>query len=331
MMMILYSHLSLHIAIDSQGRLMEANQIHDYVYQGDSLKDMTFYDFCHCIRRESLNHRQPINTPETCLRVLQCHILHPLHLLHDTHILVQHTVSEHGKGINEKVPCVFGTFIPQQNAGLKYSIFALSHFCPFSHSNPLIPAGKSITDIMKNYKFSDDSLDSLNNFEAIHECEDQRDAEHLQKHAAFAAQSKSLTNALHLSVMPEDIDLVLDDRNGSKSAQRDWCIQQTLLTYVQSDWLKEKTDFSENELLRLAQNVPRFHCSEINHVQLKQWKEIKVQATIMSQQRQNALNPTAQATTSVVDSTECTAHGIYHSDSIAAPLPTSTPKGTNSD
>ena len=129
---------SLRIAIDKEGRLMEANQVHDYVYRGDSLKDMTFYDFCRCIKRESLSRRQPINTSETRLGVLQRHILHPLHPLHDTHILVQHTDCERGKGINEKVPCVFGTSIPCQNSGLKYSIFALSHFCPFSHSDPLI-------------------------------------------------------------------------------------------------------------------------------------------------------------------------------------------------
>ena len=185
---------------------------------------------------------------------------------------------------------------------------------------------------MKGYKFSDDSLDSMNNFEAIHECEDQRDAERLRKRAAFAAESKSLTNALHLSAMPEDIDLVLDDGNGSKSAQRDWTIQQTLLKYIQSDWLKENTDSSENEMLIPAQSAPKFSCPDINHAQLKQWKkEIKAQETMASQQRRNALNPAAQATTSLVDNTECTAHGMYPSDTTESPLPTSTPKDTNPD
>ena len=106
-----------------------------------------------------MSQRQPLNTPETRLGVMERHILQSPHPLHDTHVLVQHTHTARGKGINELVPRVIGTSIPCQNAGLQYMIYVLSHFCPFSHSNPLIPAGQTVHDVFKAYKFSTDSLD----------------------------------------------------------------------------------------------------------------------------------------------------------------------------
>jgi hypothetical protein len=47
-------HAHLCIATDKDGNLVEANQIHHYLYCADSLCHMNFYDFCRCVRLESV-------------------------------------------------------------------------------------------------------------------------------------------------------------------------------------------------------------------------------------------------------------------------------------
>lgn len=40
---------SLKIMINQSGDLVESNQVHDYLFRGDTLMHMNFYDFCRCV------------------------------------------------------------------------------------------------------------------------------------------------------------------------------------------------------------------------------------------------------------------------------------------
>jgi len=104
---------ALLITTNKAGKIQETNQFHDYFFRSDSLAAMNFYDFCHCVRRESkTKDDRIINTPETRLGVLTHHSLKPGHPLSETHQLIEHTNETCGEGIVELIPRVVGMSIP---------------------------------------------------------------------------------------------------------------------------------------------------------------------------------------------------------------------------
>jgi hypothetical protein len=61
----------MRITTDSEGQLLEANQVHHYIHHADTLSDMNFYDFCCCVRLEPISKSAKLkNTFETRLGVL---------------------------------------------------------------------------------------------------------------------------------------------------------------------------------------------------------------------------------------------------------------------
>lgn len=68
--------VNFRIATDKQGNVVGSNQVHNYLYQSLSLDDMSFYDFCSCVRLQSKARSKNLkNTPESCLGVLHRHEL----------------------------------------------------------------------------------------------------------------------------------------------------------------------------------------------------------------------------------------------------------------
>jgi len=50
--------VALKILIDRNGVLRETNQVIDYLYRGETLRSMAFYDFCRCVRLEKMSVKQ---------------------------------------------------------------------------------------------------------------------------------------------------------------------------------------------------------------------------------------------------------------------------------
>lgn len=44
--------LSIHT--DQNGKLLTHNQVLDYFFHSETLKNMNFYEFCHCVRLEKI-------------------------------------------------------------------------------------------------------------------------------------------------------------------------------------------------------------------------------------------------------------------------------------
>ena len=74
------------------------------------------------------------------------------------------------------VPRVMGMSIPRKS-DKGYRMFALAHFIPFDIDDPLLKPGQTVDDVFEDARFTDRHLQILNNWEAIHECQDERDAE----------------------------------------------------------------------------------------------------------------------------------------------------------
>jgi hypothetical protein len=80
----------------------------------------------------------------------------------------------------------------------------LAHFKPFSATNPLIKEGETFTKVFRHYPLSCQSKEIINNWEALNESEDARDAERLKKKAALTAESTSLTK----SILSNDLNVM---------------------------------------------------------------------------------------------------------------------------
>ena len=57
--------------------------------------------------------------------------------------------------------------------GRIWQLFALAHFKPFSDSVPFIDPEIMLKHAYKSFEFSERSQSMLNNWEAVHECQDQ--------------------------------------------------------------------------------------------------------------------------------------------------------------
>jgi len=215
--------ISLCICIDKEGNLMTTNQFHDYYYQVESLASMNFYDFCHSVKLES-NIYLPKNTIDNRLGVFARHQLLQPHKLARTHHLLEYWNKERGDGLAEYVSRPIGCSVPRPNTGTTYAIFALAHFKPFSVINPLLCEGETFDNVFKKYQFTDTAKFILNNWDAINECEDARDAERIKKRAAMATQSQALTKSLFFDEM--DIPLVDPSESASSSSKIDFAVRQ---------------------------------------------------------------------------------------------------------
>ena len=67
------------------------------------------------------------------------------------------------------------------HASPQYSLFMLAHFKPFSNESPLWDKDIGVNKAFEQFHFSTAAQEIMHNWEAIHECEDEQDAERLQK------------------------------------------------------------------------------------------------------------------------------------------------------
>ncbi|KIO27738.1 hypothetical protein M407DRAFT_52303, partial [Tulasnella calospora MUT 4182] len=78
---------TIKINVQNDGTLVEATQIDDYWWRGESLKDMCFYDFVRFVSKVKCGARPPMQR----LGTYQRHKLTTPHPQWKTHELVQHT------------------------------------------------------------------------------------------------------------------------------------------------------------------------------------------------------------------------------------------------
>jgi len=235
-------HSQICVSTDKEGKLVEANQVHHYLHRADSLAHMCFYDFCRCVELHTKDRsKQTKNTHETCLGVMRRHALKPDHLLHTTHDLVKHTDELHMD--HELVPRVIGMSMPCSNNKQAWALFTLSHFKAFSCDVPLFDKGKDPEQAFDMYAFLDYSHTIMANWEAIHECEDERDADWLHKQAQQMLKNPSSSNDSNMARVPDDdlVELESRDRKFGSCSQDDFRVQQIVLLLQGAGWLQKQS------------------------------------------------------------------------------------------
>jgi len=148
-------------------KLVEANQLHYYLYWGDNLSHMTFYDFCWCIKLQTkVQSKQVKNSHKVRLGVLCWHKLKPGNSLHITHELLEHTNEVRGEMSQKLVPCVVEMSIPWAACPKAWALFILIHFKSFSYDKSLFLKDHDSKVILKSSPFSEASPVIMQNWNA---------------------------------------------------------------------------------------------------------------------------------------------------------------------
>ena len=280
--------VALKILVDRNGALREGNQVLDYLYRGETLREMVFYDFCRCVRLEKISASKTKNTADTRLGVLTRHELKEGHPSAGTHRLVEHTNELRGEGTNLLVPRVMGMSIPRKS-DKGYRMFALAHFIPFGIFDPLLKPGQTVNNVFESAKFTNRHQQILDNWEAIHECQDERDAERMRRRAEKSRESRAMTRALHGSIEAgEEIDVDLNIATTKRKNVRE--VQAELLVDLmrQCNWIQRcqpGTQAGPHDALLMRD----FDYPVPTTSQLKEWaSSIKLQEDTTMARRRNA-------------------------------------------
>jgi len=164
--------MNVRLQTDRNGTLQFSDQVEDYLYRAADLETINFYDY---VCQFHVASKKTVSTNAYKTYSLQCG-----HRLVDTHI----TISRNRSGLNHQVefyPMPIGTVFPRRSRTQQYMLFTLAHFKPFNLNSPLLSPGQTIEEAFDSFCFSAKAMQVLENWEALYECEDERDAERLRK------------------------------------------------------------------------------------------------------------------------------------------------------
>lgn len=188
--------IPVRISKNSEGYLYQCDQVQDYLYRSSDLSCVNFYDFVRCYRKEKVARVRSTGK-------YRRFTFQPEHPEAGTHILMETIDPCEDRPVREIVPLAIGCSIPRCTKDSSwYMIFMLAHFIPFSANNPLDVQQETLAAYFEVAPFSDRSRFVMRNWDAIHECEDERDSERLRKQQSKINKSK---NSAHLyDPVPDD-------------------------------------------------------------------------------------------------------------------------------
>jgi tRNA/tmRNA/rRNA uracil-C5-methylase (TrmA/RlmC/RlmD family) len=143
-------------------------------------------------------------------------------------------------------------------------MFALAHFKPFSFRQALLGKGESFDEAFARFEFSSFNCCILDNWEALHESEDERDAERLRKQLVAQKAAKALTRTMK-TIDSTDL-LEIDECSSAYNNTRiiDSKVQTLLQSLTVSEWLHPK---SNQDIARVQVTTKSFSPSTIRDLQ----------------------------------------------------------------
>jgi hypothetical protein len=283
----------LQIYTDNAGKFIKANQIDHYIYRDRKLKDICFSDF---IWKFKLTKKTDVAVKDAEKMRLGTYPRYELQYPHpqcQTHVLVEHTTKIGKDNTNLCIPRVIGMSIPRCNSP-QYNLFMLAHFKPFSKESPLWDKQLGVNEAFKHFHFSTAAQKTMHNWEAIHECEDERDAERLRKQTACLQESSTLTNSL-ISNNIDDGSIIFHDVDMSvkRNLKKDLEINTTLFKLASSNWFQPP---EENHTCSTSMSP----LPDITQDKFTQWKsEIKHQEEVLQKNKKSLQHPESQSALSL--------------------------------
>jgi len=294
-----FEDAEIKIRVDKRGMLYECSQVDDYIHRDDRLAHVSFYDFVRCYRKQAQHNTANVGR-------LRRFSLLPPHCEATSHILIEFADPLAERPGVEHVPRVVGCSIPRQTGNeAYYATFMLAHFVPFSHRNPLTLHNSSIVDTFARVALSKRSQDVMHNWEALHECEDEREAERLNRHSSKLHDAKQRTQAVK-SMLPAEY---VHEPGAFTLAEEDFSRlsidNETLhlrCALLNADWLQ--ADFTV---------PPSQHIIDASRLDAntKLWQShINQQVATIANARRALLDPSHQAALLPVHDTQSASEGI---------------------
>ncbi|KAE8222309.1 hypothetical protein CF319_g4469 [Tilletia indica] len=212
-----------------------AHQIDDYIHRGPSLDHLCFYDFVRHCRLVKSNRKRKDNW----------HVLRPSHPNSDDRC------HQYEPGRSNGIPRAIYSTLPRPdgNTGLgdAYCAAMLAHFRPFSIDTPLKTANQTYEEAFAATQFSKRALTVMNNWAALSECEDARDAERLLRRKQEANRDYKTDTAA--SLIAAQMDTAVDSATADvdledlvrKSKKTSAATLNLMATLASSGWFDDST------------------------------------------------------------------------------------------
>jgi Helitron helicase-like domain at N-terminus/AAA domain len=270
---------------DSGDYFIDVTQVDDYLHRSNELQSMSFLEFVCCMRKEKKR-----DTKRTRLGSYARFLLGGRHPQVLTHVLVQHQDPHLPLDLWKTPPRIVGMQLPRRDHH-EYSIFMLAHFKPFSADIPPISPHQSYSDALTSFQIPPFAKAIMQNWEDIHECEDERDAERVRKKQNATSSNEELNARLAAyqgaSMDDEDLGPLID--LNSSSSHSNSAILQTVAILKDAGWFASES---------VSAHTPSV-IDSISHPSLgkvKEWmKEMKAQEENMRRERMNKSDARTQA------------------------------------
>ena len=251
-------HIKLYRGKD--GQFYQCSQLDDYLYRDKLLAHVPFYDFICRFRKE----RKGGSFKEEDGQYRRFFFLQQ-HKEHHSHMILETIRESNACPKHEIVPRVVGTSIPRRESDPEnYFLFMLAHFCPFSADHGINFEGGNLEAIFHTKSFSLLSKNVMQNWEAVHECEDAREKERIRKQGSSQKKSsharKEQGEGLPKEYLldPDSFEVVLNDVLRSRM-DTDSLAMETILRGA--SWISYQ-DASDSSSIRDVFSDPFSHGQE---------------------------------------------------------------------
>jgi hypothetical protein len=295
-----------------------SHQVHDYVYRDEKLRGVNFYDFVRCYQKVLLSHSGGQYKETGSLP--RFNLVRP-HPQAPSHLLLQQIDPSAFHPTRELVPRIVGCSIPRREQDdTEFAMFMLAHFHPFSVTNPIRVGGKSPMQFLDSVDLSSHSMNVMKNWESIHECEDQRDAERMRKRQSHIKQSKDFAKSVQSEIPPdyfESPDAYALGDTQYMNETLDPATAHMRAALVGANWF-DADDSSHRISQSHSPDSSLEHPIGTYSGSLKYWdQQIKIKTNQAAAARRSQLDPSRQ--TMACNSTPPTVHGAQARSS--RPLP----------
>ena len=290
--------LSMRISTGNDSQLYQNSQVDDYLHRDAALSDISFYDFVRCLRKDKRSSKR--NEHAAVLTRYKLQEPHPQAASHML-VLVLHPLIKQPS--RERIPVVVGTSIPRKERNIEVYML-LAHFRPFSTSNPILcDQTHSIQTTFEHTTFTERSMHVMKNWDAVHECEDERDAERLRKKNSkinkLRSGDKNMLADLDPAYVanPDDYEVAGCD---SRPCVKDTSVTQAVNILREGNWFHSNTPLDAHSIVDNQRTCTPLYDADFAH-----WKkQIKLQEVEIAHARRSQLDPSLQSMAEVGDESD---------------------------
>ncbi|KAE8220701.1 hypothetical protein CF319_g5812 [Tilletia indica] len=252
------------------------HQVDDYIHRGSSLSNLCFYEFVEFVN---------LDKPPKKKRNRNHHDLNDSHPDFDTHIHRYRPTQSNG------IPRSVGARFPRSDGsathGDLYCAAMMGHFVPFNSAQPLKSQHETWEEAFARTEFSRTALQIMENWAALVECEDARDADQLRRRRQEARNSVRVDTDIVRNgggLDPTDVDVEMESLAANRSLTSEETMRFTA-TLSEGGW------FQVNDDQVAAGNAPSHSSPAFDRRERQTWT--KEQSALEAQARADLATPTA--------------------------------------